>query len=285
VLRATRDMLAMEIAYEPHVRQVIRAAFQKGVVVSTTATEKGKQTIDTVHPYHGLQYLVDKSIHDFTGSAQFLLLEKAEKEGYLTISIQNKNPAMTMPGASPYDHLLKDVERYYQPVDYRGPADTDLRKAWARERRAILEDALQLFLLPDLEVATRRMLRQQAQEVVVRESAAKLKELLETGPFLPPHLALNSTYIPPLEEFQLKIKQNPSYLEKTQGLEVVSVCLAIDRREPSFITAIDPLGIVRDFSILPATRPGPDGDTEMVRKELTLVERYPTFQFLVMTLL
>lgn len=262
VLRATRDMLAMEIAYEPCIRQVVRAAFLRRASVTTVPTEKGKQVIDPSHQYHGLQYLTEKPLTDFATSSLFLKLEQAEKEGYLTISIRASE---MMPGTSSAEFILKDLERYYQPLDYCGAQETPVRMAWGKERRLILEDALRLFLLPNLEAGARRMLRIQAQEVVIKEAAAKLREIVQTGPYLPRHLALNSTYIPPLEDFQLKIKLMPSYLEKEPGgLQVVSVCISPDRREPSFVVAVDGMGVARDFAVLPASRAGPDGDLALV---------------------
>lgn len=53
--------------------------------------------------------------------------------------------------------------------------------AWREARKSILNDAVQVHLLPMLEAEARRLLKQKAEEGVLREAAKALQRVVETG--------------------------------------------------------------------------------------------------------
>lgn len=58
VLRAVRHMLALEVAYEPHIRGELRKAYLSGAQLSTRPTLKGRAEIkDPMHPVYGIHYI------------------------------------------------------------------------------------------------------------------------------------------------------------------------------------------------------------------------------------
>lgn len=53
--------------------------------------------------------------------------------------------------------------------------------AWRAARKEVLKDAVQVHLLPLLEAEARRLLKQRAEEGVVRAAAQALQRVVETG--------------------------------------------------------------------------------------------------------
>lgn len=53
--------------------------------------------------------------------------------------------------------------------------------AWRAARTQVLNDAVQVHLLPMLEVEARRLLKQRAEEGVLREAGMALRRVVETG--------------------------------------------------------------------------------------------------------
>jgi transcription elongation factor SPT6 len=80
--------LSQELAYDPHVRQSVRHVYFATVVVNTHPTDKGRQDIDAFHPYREVLRIEKKPFAEFHGSVQFLLMTKAEKEGFITVSLE-----------------------------------------------------------------------------------------------------------------------------------------------------------------------------------------------------
>jgi hypothetical protein len=53
--------------------------------------------------------------------------------------------------------------------------------AWATVRSEVLKDAVEVHLLPMLEAEARRLLKQRAEEGVLREAGRALRRVVETG--------------------------------------------------------------------------------------------------------
>jgi transcription elongation factor SPT6 len=116
-----RDVMAKEIAFEPLVREALREQFIAHAVVNTELTLRGMKEIDPFHPYrvrisftHSfsinfstlnsflylkhlqsksfclqiIKRLKDKPITAFKNSDQFLMILKAEKEGFIKMTIE-----------------------------------------------------------------------------------------------------------------------------------------------------------------------------------------------------
>lgn len=270
VQRAMRHMLAMEVAYEPRVRSVMRKTYRDGATLTSKPTVKGLNELDELHRYHGLQYLVDKPIHEFfmgEDRTEFLRLLTAEKEGFLTFSLSP--PRKDGDGEKSGDLLVEVLEPLYQPFGGAPEqADPVAFDEWQRFRHDILDDAVKVLLLPTLEDECKRLLRKQASEEAIREAGEQLRELVNAGPYMPRNRNPNSTFLPPCSEFGLRLggRQFPEgMVNPHQGLEVVAVVMAPTRDQPSFAVSVSRDGAVRDLLTLPSLRFGADGDAEMVR--------------------
>eukprot|EP01090_Pellita_catalonica_P014728 TRINITY_DN3820_c0_g2_i1.p1 TRINITY_DN3820_c0_g2~~TRINITY_DN3820_c0_g2_i1.p1 ORF type:complete len:125 (+),score=26.32 TRINITY_DN3820_c0_g2_i1:39-377(+) len=79
VLAACRYALAKEIAFDPSVRQSLRAHFVSNATVSTEPTKRGQKDIDRMHPYWRFKRLVHKPIGKMKG-VDFLHILTAEKK-------------------------------------------------------------------------------------------------------------------------------------------------------------------------------------------------------------
>lgn len=65
----------------------IRRIFWDEAVVSTCPTSEGNVTIDCFHQFSGVKWLREKPLSKFN-DAQWLLIQKAEKEKLLQVSIK-----------------------------------------------------------------------------------------------------------------------------------------------------------------------------------------------------
>ncbi len=79
-------MVAMQIAYEPLVRQTLRLIFQSRAVLNVKPTKKGRKTIDDAHPCYAMCYLLNKPVRDLKGD-EFLRLAQAEEDRLLEVRL------------------------------------------------------------------------------------------------------------------------------------------------------------------------------------------------------
>lgn len=169
VLKAARYALAQEIAVDPSVRQSLRITYESKVEISTTPTLKGKKDIDVFHPYKIVSRIERKPADKFLND-QFLLILKAEKEGFITKSFEVDT-----------QELLHEMEGLYLSEN-----EDPTSSAWNEQRRMILQEVLEKFLIPSLEKELSRKLSEEASEVVSKECSTALHERVMAGPFEPP---------------------------------------------------------------------------------------------------
>lgn len=79
-------MVALQIAREPLVRQVLRQTFQERAKLNITPTKKGRKDVDEAHYAYSFKYLKNKPVKELRDD-QFLKIGLAEDEGLLTIDI------------------------------------------------------------------------------------------------------------------------------------------------------------------------------------------------------
>jgi hypothetical protein len=65
VLRAAKHTAAVSVATNVHIRSSLRQLYFQLAQLSTTPTEKGIETLDSMHPYYGLQFISGKRADDF----------------------------------------------------------------------------------------------------------------------------------------------------------------------------------------------------------------------------
>lgn len=72
------------------------------------------------------------------------------------------------------------------PTQHTGNGTTaeGVAASWATVRSEVLKDAVEVHLLPMLEAEARRLLKQRAEEGVLREAGQALRRVVETGMYL-----------------------------------------------------------------------------------------------------
>ncbi|EWM30006.1 transcription elongation factor spt6 [Nannochloropsis gaditana] len=291
VLRAAKHMLAMELAHEPRLRACFRQIYRAEATLTTHPTIKGHNEItDQFHRLHGFQFINKKPLYEFLQPPSdsqpdlFLRIMQAEREGFITFTIDApantaaESTSWTPNGSSAWPSLLQTLEGLYMP--YRTASlDTSLVDAWNEQRKDILSLTLSSHILPMLEAEVKREMARKAQEAVVAAAADALREVVNTGTYMPQYRNINCTLIPPFEDFQLRLSQRfPFELTplSSSSLEVVAVFQASSRQEASFAVSVGRDGAVRDYVMLPPLRSGYDGDADQRDKlQKIIVEAKP----------
>ncbi|GAV89269.1 hypothetical protein CFOL_v3_32687 [Cephalotus follicularis] len=168
VLKGARHMAAVEISCEPCVRKYVRSMFMENAVVSTSPTPDGN-VIDSFHQFAGVKWLREKPLSRFE-DAQWLLVQKAEEEKLLQVTIKLPDKCM--------DKLMSDCNDHYLSDDVSKTA-----QLWNEQRKLILEDALFSFLLPSMEKEARSILAIKAKNWLLVEYGKVLWNKVSVGPY------------------------------------------------------------------------------------------------------
>ncbi|KAL0092952.1 SH2 domain-containing protein [Phycomyces blakesleeanus] len=170
VLKATKDILAQEIAFDPQVRKAMRRDWEIRAVVSVQPTDKGFTVIDELHPMHPFKYLREKPISHFV-DGQFLQILKGEADNLLTVKID----------VAGYDQWLNRIAEFYISDGY-----SDSVQQWNVQRKDVLELALRDHLVPLMDKYVREKLRMEAQEYLCKAASRSLQAKINIGPFRGP---------------------------------------------------------------------------------------------------
>ncbi|CAI9779564.1 unnamed protein product [Fraxinus pennsylvanica] len=169
VLRGARHMAAVEISCEPCVRKHIRSIFMENAVVSTSPTPDGNVAIDSFHQFAGVKWLRDKPLTRFE-DAQWLLIQKAEQEKLLKVTINLPEPIL--------DKLISDSNDYYLSDGVSKSA-----QLWNEQRKLILQDAFSNFLLPSMEKEARSLLTSRAKNWLLWDYGKLLWDKVSVSPY------------------------------------------------------------------------------------------------------
>ncbi|XP_011070064.1 transcription elongation factor SPT6 homolog [Sesamum indicum] len=169
VLKGARHMAAVEISCEPCVRKHVRSIFVDNAVVSTSPTPEGKTAIDSFHQFAGVKWLRDKPLTRFE-DAQWLLIQKAEEEKLLQVTI--KLPEVVL------DKLISDSNDYYLSDGVSKSA-----QLWNEQRKLILHDAFYNFLLPSMEKEARSLLTSRAKTWLLWEYGKLFWDKVSVSPY------------------------------------------------------------------------------------------------------
>jgi len=273
-LRGCRYVAAMELAYEPRIRRHLRSIYRNNCTVSTRPTAKGRTNIDAFHEYHGLHLIRQKPVkehfpmdeqeserrkmgctaekmkevdeeakkQEHDSCIQYLRILKAERSGDIRVNVH-----LPMIGADSVDKawfeqddaywnkrenqdftcLLSEIEKVYFPPD----GDTD---EWNAERRKIIRLALTQFILPQFEVEIRRDLREAAVKKGTEEAAEALRKMAMEGPLRPNYMITENRFLVP-----------------TGDLKIVGFCLATEKKEASYFSAVTERGELCDHLAVP----------------------------------
>lgn len=169
VMKGARHIAASKVAAEPNVRKCIRELYRQNARLYTEATLKGREEIDEFHYAHGMQYLVGMpAMEVFESKDMWLRVVRAEKEGLLTVSIINDKA----------QDLLDPLEPIYL-------AGNDVDEEWQTQRHLVLQEAINVFMIPSFENELKRDLLVAAREVVVKDCGNSIRERLSVRPYEP----------------------------------------------------------------------------------------------------
>ncbi|OQS06165.1 hypothetical protein THRCLA_01768 [Thraustotheca clavata] len=164
VLKGARHIAAYQVASDPNVRQKIRDVYYRYATLSTQATKKGVDEIDEFHYCHGLQYIENLPAQDVFGSDMFMRIEKGEKEGFIQTHL-SVDPQV----------LLECLEAVYLSHG----EDNE----WQGQRREILREAVDAFLIISLQEELRQEWRRSAEDVVLGRCRDAMRKRLMVRPF------------------------------------------------------------------------------------------------------
>ncbi|KAM1234373.1 hypothetical protein ACFX13_004034 [Malus domestica] len=169
VLKGARHMAAVEISWEPCVRKYVRSNYLDITEISTNPTLEGNVAIDASHQFAGVKWLKRKPLNRFEG-AQWLLIQKAEEEKLLQVTIQLPEDRL--------NKLISDFNEYYLSDGVSKSA-----QLWNEQRKLILQDALFNFLLPSIEKEARSLLTSRAKHWLRVEYGNALWNQVSVGPY------------------------------------------------------------------------------------------------------
>jgi len=164
-INAAKELLALEIGFEPQVRKAFRTLFWQRATVSVRPTPKGRTEIGALHPYSAFRYISDKPVTKFAGE-EFLLFSKAESEGFVTITYSNLTN----------DTFFNFARDLY--IDENSPLDDP----WNMLRADILQRAVEKWLNPLMVAYAKNRLLSEAQEYVADKCSLLLEGKILTGP-------------------------------------------------------------------------------------------------------
>lgn len=169
VMKGARHIAASKVAAEPNVRKCIREFYRQNARLYTEATLKGREEVDEFHYVHGIQYLAGMPVLEvFESKDMWLRIVRAEKEGLLTVTIINDKA----------QDLLDPLEPIYL-------AGTGADEEWQSQRHLVLQEAINVFMIPSFENEVKRDLLVAAREVVVKDCGKSLRERLSVRPYEP----------------------------------------------------------------------------------------------------
>uniref|UniRef100_UPI00358E2347 transcription elongation factor SPT6 isoform X2 n=1 Tax=Myxine glutinosa TaxID=7769 RepID=UPI00358E2347 len=228
VLEGARFMVALMLAREPLVRQVVRQTYQERAKVNILPTKKGRKEIDEAHYAYQFKYMSNKPVKEVKGD-EFLRMTLAEQEGLviMDISVDMKGPCFE--GDPTY---YDEIKQFY----YRDEFSHQVQE-WNRQRGLAVATALNACLYPQLGREIRHRLLAEAQTHVIRCCAQKLRSFLQVAPYQP--------------DQQQEDDDDLMGDSGTRGLRVLGLAYSPEWNTPVFCALVNGEGEVTDFLRLP----------------------------------
>nr|XP_014354517.1 PREDICTED: transcription elongation factor SPT6 isoform X2 [Latimeria chalumnae] len=229
VLEGARYMVAMQIAREPLVRQVLRQTFQERAKINIVPQKKGKKDIDEAHYAYSFKYLKNKPVKEVRDD-QFLKMCMSEEEGLLSIefSIDMKG----MEGYGSDQTYFDEIKQFY----YRDEFSHQVQE-WNRQRTMAIERALRQFLYPQMAKELKNKLLAEAKEHVIKCCNRKLYNWLKVAPY----------------RLDQQAEEDEDFLDDTQGkgIRVLGMAFTSSRDNPVFCSLVNGEGEPTDLLRLP----------------------------------
>ncbi|GCB62536.1 hypothetical protein scyTo_0000044, partial [Scyliorhinus torazame] len=230
VLEGSRYMVAMQIAREPLVKQVVRQTFQERAKVNITPAKKGKKDIDEAHFAYSFKYAKNKPVKELRDD-QFLKMCLAEDDGLLAIDI-----CIDMKGVDGYGNdqtYFDEIKQFY----YRDEFSHQVQE-WNRQRSMAIERALNQFLYPQMAKELKSKLLIETRDYLCKCCSRKLYNWLKVAPYRPD---------------QQNEEDDDDFMEENQGkgVRVLGLAFSGERDTPAFCSLVSGEGEVTDFLRLP----------------------------------
>ncbi|NWU29488.1 SPT6H factor, partial [Dyaphorophyia castanea] len=229
VLEGARYMVALQIAREPLVRQVLRQTFQERAKINISPTKKGKKDIDEAHYAYSFKYMKNKPVKELRDD-QFLKMSLAEDEALLTIDI-----SIDMKGVEGYGSdqtYFEEIKQFY----YRDEFSHQVQE-WNRQRTMAIERSLNQFLYVQMAKELKNKLLVEAKEYVLKACSRKLYNWLKVAAYRPDQ----------------QVEEDDDFMDENQGkgIRVLGIAFSSARDHPVFCALVNGEGEVTDFLRLP----------------------------------
>eukprot|EP00457_Paulinella_chromatophora_P000245 gb/GEZN01000245.1/.p1 GENE.gb/GEZN01000245.1/~~gb/GEZN01000245.1/.p1 ORF type:complete len:1774 (+),score=488.63 gb/GEZN01000245.1/:416-5323(+) len=272
VLAILRQEAAQRLGTDATLLKRTRELFEKMAVVSTEPTIKGVRDVDWTHEFASVKRITRKPVrrllfqpghtNDEEGEqklqqtteikkpslqptpehTQYLLMLKAEKEGYVKVKLEvvtleeqrevlRELEEPQEEGAVKPDALVDELKQYYLSDQFSLSA-----QEWNEWRQSVLAEAVRHYLLPKAQRAMHQELVKSASLVVAEQAANKLREMANVVGYALPAEGQSGTK---------DMKQN----KKKGGRHannVMSVCMG-EISQPSVFMILNRYGEVVDF--------------------------------------
>eukprot|EP00762_Andalucia_godoyi_P002226 ANDGO_07551.mRNA.1 Suppressor of Ty 6 homolog len=198
VLRTSRTIFARDYSCVPQLRAILRRHMLFHGLISTDPTPKGRNSItDPSHEFFSVHHLVGKPIRTFVSTPldgrlvenfdrrnatdeTFLLIQRAADEGLLTIRLHF---------SSSTKKLLEESEildAANVPVNLLSMVQTGrsdaVSAAWNAERTLIMEEALDKYVIPQLQTEVVSFLHRVSKKRFLRRIQQSLQRIVAFGP-------------------------------------------------------------------------------------------------------
>ena len=242
MLDCARRYAAFVISLEPCVRRTVRAEFFRDAELWTFPTPKGIRELDEQHTYSSVRRIERKPLQRLRDNpVQFLLIAQAEQEGYIRVEFrlpenqQALNGVPSLSAEAPEANALTALlcERFLS-VGVSNDA-----YLWNQQRRMVIHEALQLYLLPQCEVYVRATLTRLGQQSAFAQISRKLNTTLCIKGFEPTKKAVKK---------ENEDDDEPDE-EQSANWRIFSFVLG-DPQTPSYVVSLNRYGGVLDHLCL-----------------------------------
>lgn len=190
VLTSLCRYMASELFQEPLIRQQLQKLYFDSVTISTEPTLKGNKDLDIYHQAYLIKRLNRRPPQEFQDDLWLKML-KSEREGLIKVRVilpweedlKNSQKDFNDMKDEIYNRLLK---LYIANLADASEAEKTLIIQWNIVRGEVLRIFLIELLYPFFERTLRDQLKDQAENYVVSCCSRRLKELLNTAPYLVP---------------------------------------------------------------------------------------------------
>jgi transcription elongation factor SPT6 len=169
VLRGSCNMLARQIADEPHVRRHVRSLYRTNMFIATKPTTRGKENISPTDRLNGIRH-IRKQIEDLRGQ-EFLLIMEAEKGRLIEVVLESSDP-----------NWRSNMQQESEDL-FLSDRENEVAAKWNEQRKIALTKAIENMLLPAMQQELRSELEFEARERLCDSYRERFTKRIMRGPY------------------------------------------------------------------------------------------------------